>query len=70
MAILLILLTFAFFFFLVIGIRAFFVMLLWNFMMPDLFHLPELGFMSAFGLTLLASLLVGSAGGVEYNKSE
>lgn len=33
------------------------VMLLWNWLMPDLFGLREVGFMQAWGLVLLCVLL-------------
>lgn len=36
---------------------ALFVMLLWNWVMVDVFALPELGFWQAWGLYLLASIL-------------
>ncbi len=33
------------------------LMLLWNWLMPTLFNLPEIGFWQACGLQLLATLL-------------
>ena len=33
------------------------LMLLWNWLMPGIFHLPEIGFWQAVGLQLLATLL-------------
>ena len=44
---------------LVVGVSAFgawLVMLLWNFVMPDIFNLPELTFWKAFGLCVLIEL--------------
>jgi hypothetical protein len=35
------------------------VMLLWNYLMPELFHTPELNYIQALGLMILAKLLVG-----------
>ncbi len=46
----------AVFFALLFGIG---VMYLWNWLMPGLFNLATIGFWQAFGLTLLARLLVG-----------
>lgn len=46
---------------LVVGVSAFgawLVMLLWNFVMPDIFNLPELTFWKAFGLCVLIELIV------------
>ncbi len=68
MQILVLIAAFVVTFLFIASIRALLVMVLWNLVMPDLFHLPELGFVSAFLLTLLASTLVGSSGGVESNK--
>ncbi len=31
-------------------------MLLWNWLMPALFHLPEIGFLQAYGLVALSSI--------------
>ena len=39
-------------------IFAFPVMLLWNWMMPEIFHLPRIGFWQAWGLMFLSSLLI------------
>ena len=36
------------------------VQLLWNWLMPVIFHLPELAFWQAFGLQLLGWLLLGT----------
>lgn len=33
------------------------LMLLWNWLMPELFNLPQIGFWQAVGLQLLATLL-------------
>ena len=35
----------------------FFVMLLWNWLMPDIFNLPVIGYWQAWGLVVLAHLL-------------
>ncbi len=40
-------------------IAAVFVMLLWNWVMPEMFGLGVIGYWKAFGLTLLAKLLIG-----------
>lgn len=41
------------------------VMLLWNWLMPEIFGLPALGFLQALGLTVLCHLLfkLGAGGG-------
>jgi hypothetical protein len=39
------------------------VMILWNWLMPSLFHLGEVGYWQAFGIVILAKLLFGSIGG-------
>lgn len=39
------------------------VMFLWNALIPDLFHGPELIYVQALGLMILAKLLVGFGGG-------
>lgn len=38
------------------------VMLIWNALIPDLFHGPELNYLQALGLSVLAKLLVGFGG--------
>lgn len=55
-------------FFIILGIGlAFFVgyilMLLWNWLMPELFGLPALGYWQAIGLLLLAKIIFGFGGG-------
>jgi hypothetical protein len=40
-----------------------FVMLLWNWLMPAIFHLGEITYWQAFGLVILAKLIFGSIGG-------
>jgi hypothetical protein len=47
----------------VILIKSGLVMLLWNALIPDLFHGPILDFPQALGLTVLAKLLCGFGGG-------
>lgn len=37
------------------------LMLLWNWLMPGLFHLPELGFWQAVGMNLLSGILFRSS---------
>ncbi len=45
-------------------IFGFVVMLLWNALMPRIFHLPTIGYWEGWGLVLLSSILFkGSAGG-------
>jgi hypothetical protein len=39
------------------------VMLLWNGVVPELFHGPELGYVAALKLVILVKLLVGFGGG-------
>lgn len=39
------------------------VMLLWNWLMPDIFGLPELSFWQAAGLLVLCKILLGGMGG-------
>jgi hypothetical protein len=41
------------------------VMLLWNWLMPEIFDLPRIGFLQAVGLTVLCHLLfkLGAGGG-------
>lgn len=43
----------------IVGVAAFgtIVMLLWNALMPDIFHLPTISFWQALGLLLLAKIL-------------
>jgi hypothetical protein len=36
------------------------VQLLWNWLMPDIFHLPEIGYWQAFGIVILGKLILGS----------
>ena len=35
------------------------VQLLWNWLLPHLFHLPEITFLQAWGLEILCSMLLG-----------
>ena len=46
----------------IILIKSAIVMLLWNALIPDLFHGPMLTYLQALGLTVLAKLLVGFPG--------
>jgi ABC-type sulfate transport system permease subunit len=41
-----------------------FVMWLWNYIMTFLFHLPEIDFWHAMGLTVLAKLLFSNLGAI------
>jgi hypothetical protein len=41
----------------------YFVMLLWNWLMPAIFHLGTIGYWQAFGIVILAKLVFGSVGG-------
>jgi hypothetical protein len=41
----------------------FFTMYLWNWLMPAIFHLPELTFWQTLGLMLLSRLVLGGFGG-------
>jgi hypothetical protein len=41
----------------------FVVMLLWNWLMPDLFHLPTITYWKAWGVVLLSHILFKSWGG-------
>lgn len=43
-------------------IFGYFVMLLWNWIMPALFGLPEIDYWMAFGIILLARLIFGNFG--------
>lgn len=45
---------------LVIPLFGFIVMGLWNWLMPDLFGLPRIGFWQAWGLFVLGKILFGS----------
>jgi hypothetical protein len=45
-----------------IAIGGFLVMLLWNWLMPGLFHCPPLGFWQAVGLLALCRILFGRSG--------
>ncbi|MBN2519235.1 MAG: hypothetical protein JXB17_01920 [Bacteroidales bacterium] len=48
----------------------YFVMLLWNWLMPVIFNLPAITYWQAFGIIILARLLVGSHGkGHDHNNS-
>ena len=43
-------------------IFGYFVMLLWNFLMPDIFALKEINFWQGAGLVVLSRLLLGTRG--------
>ena len=47
----------------------YFVMLLWNWLMPSIFHLGEIGYWQAFGIVILAKLLFGAVGGGRHGAS-
>lgn len=40
----------------------YFVMLLWNWLMPELFHLSRITYWQAFGIVVLAKLIFGAMG--------
>ncbi|HEV2479858.1 MAG TPA: hypothetical protein VGS79_09335 [Puia sp.] len=52
---------FLFFFLALAGLAVFsaIVLLLWNTLMPEIFHLPVIGFWQAVGLLILAKILFG-----------
>jgi len=43
-----------------LAFRGLMVMVLWNWLMPTILHLPEISFFEGIGLFLLASFLMGS----------
>jgi len=43
-----------------------FVMILWNWLMPELFHLPEISYFQAWGLVILSHILF--KGGPDFKK--
>jgi high-affinity Fe2+/Pb2+ permease len=49
-------------------IFGYFVMLLWNWLMPALFGLPEIDYWMAFGIIILAKLLFGGIGHHHHDK--
>ncbi|HLZ17000.1 MAG TPA: hypothetical protein VKQ08_08165 [Cyclobacteriaceae bacterium] len=46
-----------------IGLVGYITMSLWNWLVPDLFHGPEIGFWQALGLLILSKILFFSFGG-------
>jgi hypothetical protein len=50
-------------FIIAIAVLGFITMLLWNALIPDLFHGPQLDYLHAVGLLALARVLVGIRGG-------
>ncbi|PIB28559.1 hypothetical protein [Maribacter sp. 4G9] len=63
------------FFFILLGIAIAFLvgyimMHLWNWLMPDLFGLPQIGYWKALGILLLAKSIFGFGGGGGPNKSK
>jgi len=46
----------------------YFIMLLWNWLMPELFGLTTITFWQAFGITLLARLIFGGLGNNGHSK--
>ncbi len=46
----------------------YFVMLLWNWLMPELFSLKEITYWQAFGIVFLARLVFGSIGGGHHDE--
>lgn len=49
-------------------IFGYFVMLLWNWIMPTLFGLPEIDYWLAFGIIILARLIFGGLGHGHHHK--
>jgi hypothetical protein len=47
--------------FLLAGLTGVFVMLLWNWLMPSIFHLREINFWEAWGLAWLCGILFKSS---------
>lgn len=45
------------------------VMLLWNWLLPPLFHVGTINYWQAFGLVILAKILFGGSGGSHYGHS-
>jgi hypothetical protein len=50
------------------GVIALLVMMLWNSLLPDLFHIQRINFWQALGLLLLCRILSGNMGGGPYRK--
>jgi hypothetical protein len=48
---------------LVVGLIGFITMSLWNWLVPDLFHGPEINYWQALGLFILSKILLSSFGG-------
>ncbi len=46
------------------------VMYLWNWLMPDLFGLPEVGYWKALGILILAKIIFGFGGGGGHKKAK
>jgi len=46
------------------------VMLLWNWLMPELFGLPEITFWQAIGLNILSTILFRSSHTIKTNKQD
>lgn len=44
------------------------VMLLWNWLMPEIFNLPEIGFIQSAGLVLLSAFIMKSGGSASTEK--
>ncbi|MCD4735137.1 MAG: hypothetical protein K8R53_03770 [Bacteroidales bacterium] len=51
-------------------IFGYFVMLLWNWLMPALFNLPEISYWMAFGIIILARLIFGGFGHKDHQHDE
>ncbi|MCF8369724.1 MAG: hypothetical protein K9G76_11845 [Bacteroidales bacterium] len=51
-------------------IFGYFVMLLWNWVMPALFNLPVIDYWMAFGIIILARLIFGGIGGNGHSKKD
>jgi len=46
----------------------YFVMLLWNWLMPPLFHAGTINYWQAFGIVILAKILFGGVGGGHHDR--
>jgi hypothetical protein len=51
----------------IVLIKSVVVFLIWNAMVPDLFHLPPLTYLQAIGLTVLVRILVGFGHGPRHH---
>lgn len=54
----------------VVFLIGYILMRLWNWLMPDLFGLPEIDYWKAMGILLLAKIIFGFGGGGGHSKKE